>query len=115
MDTKPRKLGFYFWLRGLGCAGRNFNYNTESAICQEENRKKIKNIFLPKLLTKLQECAIIHSESEVIKMIWLAILLFIIGFCIIAYNVEQVQSVWLGTLGYIICMVAAALASSINC
>jgi hypothetical protein len=47
-------------------------------------------------------------------MIWLAILLFVIGFCITAYNMEQVQSVWLGTLGYIICIVAAALASSIN-
>lgn len=48
-------------------------------------------------------------------MIWLAILLFVIGFCVIAYNVEQVQNAWLGTLGYILCMTAAALAGSISC
>jgi hypothetical protein len=48
-------------------------------------------------------------------MILLAILLFVIGFCVIAYNVEQVQSAGLGTLGYILCMAAAALAGSISC
>lgn len=48
-------------------------------------------------------------------MIWLAILLFIIGFCVIAYNVEQAQKDWLGILGYILCVAAAALAGSISC
>ena len=65
MDTKPRETSALIFGRAASAVpGRNFNYNTEPAICQEENRKKIKNIFLPKPLTKLQECSIIKAQRK---------------------------------------------------
>ena len=38
--------------RGLGCAGRNFYYTTESAICQEKNTKKNNLFIFPKGVDK---------------------------------------------------------------
>ena len=43
-------------------------------------------------------------------MICLAILVFVIGFCVIAYNVEHARKDWLGILGYLLCISAAAIA-----
>ena len=43
-------------------------------------------------------------------MICLVIALFVIGFCIVAYNVESAQKDWLGILGYFLCVLSACLA-----
>lgn len=48
-------------------------------------------------------------------MIILPILVFIVGFCVIAYNVEYARKDWLGILGYILCILAACAASAIYC
>ena len=46
-------------------------------------------------------------------MIILPILLFVIGFCVVAYNVEHAQKDWLGCLGYILCVLSACMAGAI--
>lgn len=39
----------------------------------------------------------------------LAIVLFVVGFCVIAYNVEQAQKDWVGILGYVLCILGAVV------